>query len=81
MEKETKQDILNRLFKENNLTSDDIFVHKHFKIITRSGIDKIMSKNEITITYNLIYNSPDLKYVIILMVFQWQKNVQNHEYV
>jgi|TARA_R110001606_G_scaffold263140_1_gene411791 hypothetical protein len=65
MEKETKQDILNRLFKENNLTSDDIFVHKHFKIITRSGIDKIMSKNEITITYNLIYNSPDLKYVII----------------
>ena len=62
---ETKKDILNRLFIENNLTEEDVFSHKHYKIITRNGVDKIMSKNSISITYELIFNSPDLKYVII----------------
>ena len=46
--KETKKQILNRLFKENNLTDEDVFKHKFYTIITRNGIDKIMSKNSIT---------------------------------
>ena len=62
---ETKKDILNRLFKENNLTDEDVFKHKFYNIITRSGVDKIQAKNEIDITYDLIYNSNDLKYIII----------------
>ena len=62
---ETKTDILNRLFKENNLTEEDVFKHKFYNIITRSGVDKIQTKNEIDITYDLIYNSNDLKYIII----------------
>ena len=62
---ETKTDILNRLFKENNLTDEDVFKHKFYNIITRSGVDKIQAKNEIDITYDLIYNSNDLKYIII----------------
>ena len=62
---ETKTDILNRLFKENNLTEEDVFKHKFYNIITRSGVDKIQAKNEIDITYDLIYNSNDLKYIII----------------
>ncbi len=65
MVKETKQDILNRLFKENNLTSEDVFKHKFYTIITRSGIDKIQAINNIEINYNLIYNSADTKCVII----------------
>ena len=63
--KETKQEILNRLFIENNLTDEDYFKHKFYTIITRSGIDKIQASNDIKITYNLIYNSVDTKCVII----------------
>ena len=44
---ETKQEILNRLFVENNLTEEDYFKHKFYNIITRSGIDKIMAANDI----------------------------------
>jgi len=62
---ETKKDILNRLFKENNLTDEDVFKHKFYNIITRSGVDKIQAKNDIQITYDLIYNSNDLKFIII----------------
>ena len=62
---ETKQEILNRLFVENNLTDEDYFKHKFFTIITRSGIDKIQASNSIEINYNLIYNSLDTKCDII----------------
>ena len=62
---ETKKDILNRLFVENNLTDEDVFKHKFYNIITRSGIDKIQATNDIKIKYELMFNSPDLKYVII----------------
>ena len=62
---ETKQDILNRLFVENNLTSEDVFKHKFYNIITRSGIDKIMAAQNIKICYKLIYNSIDCKCIII----------------
>ena len=60
-----KKDILNRLFVENNLTDEDVFKHKFYTIITRSGIDKIQSTNNIEITYNLEYNSSDCKFIII----------------
>ena len=63
--KETKQEILNRLFIENNLTDEDYFKHKFYTIITRSGIDKIQASNDIRISYKLIYNSVDTKCVII----------------
>ena len=62
---ETKQEILNRLFVENNLTEEDYFKHKFYTIITRSRIDKIQASNNIEISYNLIYNSLDTKCVII----------------
>jgi hypothetical protein len=65
--KETKQEILNRLFVENNLTEEDYFKHNKgfYTIITRSGIEKIMYNNNIEISYELLYNSPDNKCVII----------------
>jgi hypothetical protein len=69
---ETKQEILNRLFVENNLTAEDYFKHKFYTIITRSGIDKIQASNSIEINYNLIYNSLDK----ILILLQWQKKEQ-----
>tara|TARA_R100001129_G_C5172936_1_gene205387 strand:+ start:190 stop:579 length:390 start_codon:yes stop_codon:yes gene_type:complete len=62
---ETKQEILNRLFIENNLTDEDYFKHKFYTIITRSGIDKIQAANNIDIKYELIFNSTDTKCIII----------------
>ena len=65
MERETKQDILNRLFIENNLTDEDYFKHKFYTILTRSGIEKLMYNNNIDISYELLYNSIDNKCIII----------------
>jgi hypothetical protein len=55
---ETKKDILNRLFIENNLTSEDVFKHQHYTIITRSGIEKIMANLQIYCEYEVIKCEP-----------------------
>lgn len=65
MEKETQKETLRRLFVENNLIQDDVFKHKFYTIITRSGIDKIQAANNINIDYELLYNSDDTKCVVI----------------
>ena len=49
-----EKDRLNKLYKDGGLTKDDIFKHKHFKIITRSGIEKIQYKNKIQVTFQPI---------------------------
>jgi len=50
--KETKKDALRRLFKSNGLVEEDVYKDKRgFVIITRSGIDKIVSKQNITVAY------------------------------
>mgnify|MGYP003147342958 CR=1 FL=1 len=50
--KETKKETLKRLFIENNLVEEDVYKDKRgFVIITRTGIDKIVSKQNITIAY------------------------------
>lgn len=54
----TKQETLNRVFKENGLTSDDLFKHQHYTIITRSGIDKIQANLNIYISYEVIRCEP-----------------------
>ena len=52
---ETRKDILNRLFKENNLSKEDVYKDpRGFAVITRTGIDKIVSKNNITLAYEVI---------------------------
>jgi hypothetical protein len=52
---ETRKEALRRLYKENGLTEEDIYKDKRgFVIITRTGIDKIVSKNNITLAYEVI---------------------------
>ncbi len=51
---ETKKDILNKLYIENNLAPEDVFSHQHYKIITRAGIEKIMANNNLEIEYDVI---------------------------
>ena len=68
MEKETKKETLRRLFIECSLTQEDAFEHKFYKIITRSGIDKIQAAKNIEIKYELVHNSVDNKCIIIKAV-------------
>ena len=50
--KETRKDALRRLFLDNNLVEEDVYKDKRgFVIITRTGIDKIVSKQGITVAY------------------------------
>ena len=56
---ETKKDILNRLFVENNLTSEDVFSHQHYKIITRGGINKIEANMNISVFFEVIKCEPN----------------------
>ena len=50
--KETKKETLRRLFKENNLVEEDVYKDKRgFVIITRTGIDKIVSSMNIQVAY------------------------------
>lgn len=60
---ESRAEALNRLYIENNLTTEDIYAHKHYKIITRCGIDKIQANNNISITYQVINCEP--RYCVI----------------
>jgi len=47
--------LLNKLFKENNLVKDvDTFSHKHYTILTRSGIEKVQAMHDITVTFDFI---------------------------
>ena len=53
--KETKKETLRRLFKENGLVEEDVYKDKRgFVIITRTGIDKIVSKQNIQVGYEVI---------------------------
>ena len=61
----TKKEILNRLFRENELEQEDVFKHPsgHFIIITRAGIDKIQANNDINIDYEVVKSEKDFAVV------------------
>lgn len=52
---ETRKEALRRMYKENGLVEEDIYKDKRgFVVITRTGIDKIVSRNNITVAYEVI---------------------------
>jgi hypothetical protein len=68
----SKLEILRKLFKEYNLLYDsndpeskdnDLYKHKHYTIITRSGIEKIQKAAGIEITYNCVFASENAFYI------------------
>ncbi|NQY42964.1 MAG: hypothetical protein HRT87_06465 [Legionellales bacterium] len=50
---------LTELYKKYNLTKDDVFKHKHYLIITRSGIEKIQAIEQINVSFEVIKCEPD----------------------
>jgi len=53
----TEKEKMNELYAKYGLSPEDVFKHQHYKIITRSGIDKIQAKLNIEIDYELIYSN------------------------
>lgn len=54
-----ERDKVEALYRKYELTKDDVFKHKHYLIITRSGIDKIQAKERININYDVIRCEPE----------------------
>lgn len=50
---------LAKLYKEYELNESDVFKHKHYLIITRSGIDKIQAKAKIFIEFTAVKVEPE----------------------
>jgi|TARA_R100000084_G_scaffold57762_1_gene24482 hypothetical protein len=58
--KETKEETLKRLFLENGLVKEDVYKDKRgFVIITRTGIDKIVSNKNIVVAYEPVVMQKD----------------------
>lgn len=56
---EEEKETMRKLFEDNGLSKDDVFKHKHYIIIKRSGIQKIQYKNNIRISYEVINSGKD----------------------
>ena len=50
---------LKDLYKKYELTKDDVFKHKHYIIITRSGIEKIQGVEQIPVKFQVVRCEPD----------------------
>ena len=60
IKKETRKDALRRLFEANGLVQEDVYKDKRgFVIITRTGIDKIVSNRGINLAYEPIVMEKD----------------------
>ena len=65
MDKKNKnREQLKTMYVEYNLCPDDVFTHKNYLILTRSGIEKIMAKSEIKVTFEVIRSERDFASVI-----------------
>ena len=56
----TKKELLAKLYKDYDLTSEDAFKHNQgWVILTRSGIEKIQAKDNIEVKYDVVRIEPD----------------------
>ena len=49
-----RKEMLTALYKENGLDVEDVYKHKFYTIITRSGIDKIQANKKIDVEYEVV---------------------------
>ena len=54
---------LTEMYKKYDLTKDDVFKHKHYLIITRSGIEKIQGIEKIKVNFDVIKCEKDFAVV------------------
>jgi len=53
------RDKIAELYKKYELTQDDVFKHKHYLIITRSGIEKIQAIESIDVKFEVVKCEPE----------------------
>lgn len=60
-ETNTNRERLKKMFEHYALNKEDVFKHKSFGfvIVTRTGVEKIMAKDNITLDYEVIKCEPD----------------------
>ena len=76
--KETKEEILKRLFLANGLVKEDVYKDKRgFVIITRSGIDKIVSRQNIQVAYEPVMMTPE--WVVIRATASMRTGAGEHD--
>jgi len=51
----TQAELLAQLYQECGLVASDVHQHNHYKIITRSGIEKIQFAKKITVNFDLVH--------------------------
>jgi hypothetical protein len=49
---------LKEMYLRYGLTKTDVFKHQHYTILTRSGVEKVMAKESIDITYEVVKCEP-----------------------
>ena len=55
---DTERAQLRSLFEANGLTRDDIFVHRNFTIVKRSGIEKIQAQQNLDVQFEVVRCEP-----------------------
>jgi len=50
---------LEELYKKYNLTTEHVFKHQHYIIITRAGIEKVQALADIDIRYEVVTSEPN----------------------
>ena len=67
--KDNNREQLKKMYYEYELTPTDVFTHKNYVILTRSGIEKIMAKSKIIVTFKIIKSERDFASVLATSYF------------
>ena len=51
---DSEKNVMRKLFESNGLSKDDIFIHKNFTIVKRSGIQKIQATQNIHVRFDIV---------------------------
>ena len=54
-----QQSVMRKLFESAGLVKEDVFTHKHYTIITRTGIEKIQYFNKISVFFDPVQIQKD----------------------
>ena len=68
---QTEKNQLRKLFESNGLSKDDIFVHRNFTIVKRSGIEKIQATQNLHIEFQVIQCDRDF---VVMKAHGWRVN-------
>lgn len=67
---DTERAQLRKLFEANGLTKDDIFVHRNFTIVKRSGIERIQAAQNIEVKFEVVQCDRDF---VAIKAFAWKR--------